>query len=96
LETSLSGTGVDGSDGLDRLLELFPLPFPVSLTWFSNVVDGYGGFHIRDARKRTVRWCARVARELSVRKKRYCTGIGAVEKGVVAREEDFSIRAQVR
>jgi hypothetical protein len=37
-----------------------------------------------------------VARALNVRKKRYCTGIGAFENGVAAKVEDFSIRAQVR
>jgi hypothetical protein len=33
---------------------------------------------------------------LSVRKKRYCTMIGAADNGVDAREEDFSMRAQVK
>lgn len=56
-----------------------------------------GGFGtIIEAKKRTVRWCTSVATALSVRKKRYWTTIGAVERGVEEREEDLSIRAHVR
>lgn len=57
LEASLSGsgTGVDGSDGLHRLWELFPLPCPVSHVLLSDVVDGCGGLLMKDARNRTVR-----------------------------------------
>lgn len=49
-----------------------------------------------EASRRTVRWCARVAAALRVRKKRYCTTMGARDMKVVAREGSFSRRAQVR
>lgn len=49
-----------------------------------------------EARRRTVRWCARVASAFKVRKKRYCTMIGVREMNVVARDGSFSRRAQVR
>lgn len=51
------GTGLGASDELHRLLlELLPIPFPVSpILLFSDVVDACGGFRMKDARKRTVR-----------------------------------------
>jgi hypothetical protein len=51
---------------------------------------------IKDARRRTVRWWASVDRAFNVRKKRYCTMMGARERNVVSIYGDFSIRAQVR
>lgn len=51
---------------------------------------------MNEARRRTVRWWARVARAFNVRKKRYWMIIGARERNVVSISGDFSIRAQVR
>lgn len=49
-----------------------------------------------DAKRRTVIWWARVASAFKLRKKRYCTMIGARERDVLSMYGDFSIRAQVR
>lgn len=49
-----------------------------------------------EAKRRTVRWCARVAAAFKLRKKRYWTMIGARDRKVVARDGSFSMRAQVR
>lgn len=49
-----------------------------------------------ETRRRTVRWCARVAAAFKLRKKRYWTMIGARDRKVVARDGSFSMRAQVR
>lgn len=49
-----------------------------------------------ETRRRTVRWCARVAAAFKLRKKRYWTMIGARDKKVVARDGSFSMLAQVR
>jgi hypothetical protein len=49
-----------------------------------------------EAKRRTVRWCARVAAAFKLRKKRYWIMIGARDRKVVARDGSFSMRAQVR
>lgn len=49
-----------------------------------------------DAKRRTVRWCASVATAFRLRKKRYCTMIGARVTGDAVRDWDFSMRAQVK
>lgn len=69
---------------------------PVSVDASPVAGDCAGRGTRTEASKRTVRWCANVASPLSVRKKRYCTTMGAVERGVEDREEDFSMRAQVK
>lgn len=70
----------------------FRLPFASPL----RMGEGGGFRTIIEAKKRTVRWCTSVAAALRVRKKRYWTTIGAVERGVEEREEDLSMRAHVR
>ena len=85
------GKGVDvASAALPLLWEVAPLLFVSSAPYrqvFGTIIE---------ATSRTVRWCARVARAFRVRKKRYCTMIGAREMNVVAREGSFSRRAQVK
>jgi hypothetical protein len=49
-----------------------------------------------DAKRRTVIWWARVASAFKLKKKRYCTIMGACERDVLSMYGDFSIRAQVR
>lgn len=49
-----------------------------------------------DAPSRTVTWCMNVANPFRVKKKRYWMITGAFERGVEAKEDDFSICAQVR
>lgn len=89
--------GVGGPEGkgvaspvdfvLGLALALLPLSGPLYRRDFGTRIE---------TRRRTVRWCARVAAAFKLRKKRYWTMIGARDRKVVARDGSFSMRAQVR
>lgn len=89
--------GVGGPEGkgvaspvdfvLILVLALLPVSGPLYRRDFGTRIE---------TRRRTVRWCARVAAAFKLRKKRYWTMIGARDKKVVARDGSFSMRAQVR
>jgi hypothetical protein len=89
--------GVGGPEGrrvaspvdflLGLVLALLLLSGPLYLRDFGTKIE---------AKRRTVRWCARVAAAFKLRKKRYWIMIGARDRKVVARDGSFSMRAQVK
>ena len=84
------GEGVGGV-WLDRA----PSPADISTTSLPLVV--FSGCETRNvASRRTVAWCASVARVLRVRKKRYWTMMCADARADDTIAEDFSMRAQER